>query len=944
MAANILSPGLASTAAHYSGYSDSLVTVLIFLEQDTPAYVAKGRQGHALGTHASEPGVTQALTSINGNLVSDFIDAHSYLFASVESRHWIVPALTVKVPVSRLAQLGMMDGVRRVVENVALDFDQPVKEVTAPSMATGISDGLNQLNVRALWALGYKGQGRLVCSFDTGVEGTHPALASHWRGNTASVSASWFSKVSPGAPVDAAGHGTHTMGVMVGAVNGDTIGVAPGAQWISAGVIDQPGRSLSVTISDILDAFQWALDPDGDPATTDDVPDVILNSWGIPKGLFEPCDNTFYDVVDAVEAAGIVTIFACGNEGPDPMTLRLPADRASTPLNSFSVGAVDGNFQVPNFSSRGPSSCDTTQIKPEVVAPGVLIRSSYKDGTYKYMSGTSMAAPFIAGLVALMRQYNPSATVDQIKNAMIQSCIDVGAPGEDNASGYGFIDVTKLLDFLPAPPSTKISLVNQAVSGDGIAMPGETFELSLTLANPAGNLPNINGTLVPRVDSEATVQNSTVGFFFGTGGTSGIQTLPFTVQASPSLYNGQQIQFDLYLQTGSFAPFDTLTITLPIGIQPAGQVATLNNPDIDLTISEFAQYGLAPGSIFNLNGDGFRYKNSDNLLYEGGIIVARNALQMSTSVRGEDATATSSDFVPTIPFATSNLSDGGRRTTVTMRDYNSTVSIPVEVRQESISYDSYGDEGFVIIRYVLRNVTAEFISGLHFGFVSDFDLPAGNDRYHFNPDQGVVYQTNGVDPAVGLVGLDNIDGFASFSNGPDKRGFTNSEWLDLMTSSVGVDTSDGSDRGFMISSAPIDLEPGDTAVVAFALLAGDNADAILANADAARRRFYVATSVDDGSGGGLPNGFSLHQNYPNPFNPTTTIAFDLPGTAEVTLDIFNIKGQKVVTLINGFRSAGAHSVVWDATSSEGNRVASGVYYYRLRANDVSQTKRMVVLK
>jgi len=133
---------------------------------------------------------------------------------------------------------------------------------------------------------------------------------------------------------------------MVGAVDGDTIGVAPGAEWISAGVIDQPGRSLSMTISDIIEAFQWALDPDGDPTTTDDVPDVILNSWGIPKGLFQPCDDTFYDVVDAVEAAGIVTIFACGNEGPDPMSLRLPADRASTPLNSFTVGAVDGNYQV----------------------------------------------------------------------------------------------------------------------------------------------------------------------------------------------------------------------------------------------------------------------------------------------------------------------------------------------------------------------------------------------------------------------------------------------------------------------------------------------------------------------------------------------------------------------------------------------------------------------
>ena len=117
-----------------------------------------------------------------------------------------------------------------------------------------------------------------------------------------------------------------------------------------------------------------------DANTTSDVPDVILNSWGVPRGLFIPCSQTFWEVIDNVEAAGIVTVFAAGNEGPNPQTMRDPADRAATPLNSFSVGAVDNNKVIGDFSSRGPSSCDTTQIKPEVVAPGVLVRSSSKDG------------------------------------------------------------------------------------------------------------------------------------------------------------------------------------------------------------------------------------------------------------------------------------------------------------------------------------------------------------------------------------------------------------------------------------------------------------------------------------------------------------------------------------------------------------------------------------
>jgi hypothetical protein len=236
------------------------------------------------------------------------------------------------------------------------------------------------------------------------------------------------------------------------------------------------------------------------------------------------------------------------------------------------------------------------------------------------------------------------------------------------------------------------------------------------------------------------------------------------------------------------------------------------------------------------------------------------------------------------------------------------------------------------------------ITGLRFAFVSDFDLPAGNEQYRFDPDQAVMYQENGTDPAVGLIGLTNITGFTSFDNGPAKRGFTNSEWLDLMANGAPIDTSAVGDRGFVISTAAMDMEPGDSVEIAFAILAGDNADILLDNAVAAHDRFFVATDVNDGNDGSLPSGFSLHQNYPNPFNPTTTIAFQLSHPAEVALEVFNIRGQKVVTLIDGFQAAGHHSVEWNATTSHGNKVASGVYYYRLRANEISQTKRMVVLK
>lgn len=94
----------------------------------------------------------------------------------------------------------------------------------------------------------------------------------------------------------------------------------------------------------------------------------------------------------------------------------------------------------------------------------------------------------------------------------------------------------------------------------------------------------------------------------------------------------------------------------------------------------------------------------------------------------------------------------------------------------------------------------------------------------------------------------------------------------------------------------------------------------------------------------LPDGFELEQNYPNPFNPTTTIKFSLPEAEDVLLEVYNINGQRVKTLIDEYKSAGQHSVIWDATNSNGEKVASGIYLYRLTAGEVTTSKKMSLLK
>ena len=368
---------------------------------------------------------------------------------------WISNTISVRAPKEQLQRIATLPEVEGLFPDLPIALIEPLLGDNSTAVTGGPESGLKAIGAPEAWERGYTGAGRLVCNFDTGVDGNHPALSSRFRGNNgASPEASWFDPyTNTDHPADERGHGTHTMGIMCGAEGVDTVGVAIGAEWIAAGVVDRGGK-METTISDILSAFEWAVDPDGDPETFDDVPDVISNSWGVPLSYLPACDQTFWEAIDNVEACGVVVIFAAGNEGPQARSLRTPADRATSPTNSFAVGAIDAHkpdYPIAYFSSRGPSGCDGITIKPEATAPGYSIRSCFLEGEYLNLSGTSMAAPHVAGAVAILRQFKPEATVEEIKTALMFTARDLGPTGEDNTYGWGLIDIPKAMEFLVNP-------------------------------------------------------------------------------------------------------------------------------------------------------------------------------------------------------------------------------------------------------------------------------------------------------------------------------------------------------------------------------------------------------------------------------------------------------------------------------------------------------------
>ncbi len=292
---------------------------------------------------------------------------------------------------------------------------------------------------------GITGQGVTVGNIGTGVMYDHAALVAQYRGNLGGGNFdhnyNWFDLVGgQPAPYDDNGHSTFGIGIVVGDDGGvNQIGVAPGAKWIAVKACSGSG---SCSLSDLHAGFQWMLAPtdlsgnNPDPARR---PHIGLNMWGIGG-----CNTEFQPDLLAWQAAGILPVFPPGGSGPGCMTVGSPAALPE----AVSAGATDSNDVIAPFSSRGPSPCDG-QIKPEVAAPGVNIRSSYGDGGYQVWSGTSMSAAHLAGIAALVLSADPTLSTGDLETIVEETALCIedlscgGTPcpdGANNVYGWGRID------------------------------------------------------------------------------------------------------------------------------------------------------------------------------------------------------------------------------------------------------------------------------------------------------------------------------------------------------------------------------------------------------------------------------------------------------------------------------------------------------------------------
>lgn len=287
-----------------------------------------------------------------------------------------------------------------------------------------------------------RGEGIVVGQSDSGVDGDHPAIAEQYRGYNGSDDYNWFDPWDATAsPNDEGGHGTHTMGSILGSGG---IGVAPEAQWIGCVNLDRNLANPAL----YLDCMQFMLAPfpiGGDPFTDGDptkAAHVMNNSWGCPE--IEGCDpNALLAATDNLRHAGIFVVVSAGNDGPNCETVYAPLSLYDS---VFSVGAIDQSGTLADFSSRGPVTVDGSgRVKPDIVAPGVNVFSSLPENSYGSNSGTSMAGPHVVGVVALIWSAQPEliGDIDATEQLIADTAQPytggtVGCFSNDPANAYGF--------------------------------------------------------------------------------------------------------------------------------------------------------------------------------------------------------------------------------------------------------------------------------------------------------------------------------------------------------------------------------------------------------------------------------------------------------------------------------------------------------------------------
>jgi serine protease len=678
---------------------------------------------------------------------------------------------------------------------------------------------------------------------------------------------------------------------------------------------------------------------DGITYAVDNGADIVNCSWGGPLASFAE-----RDVIAYADSKGVLVVASAGNDH-----MNVSSYPAALPV-VLSVAATDEGDVITDFSNYG--------YYVDVSAPGENFYTAWwKDG-YDWLRGTSFSAPLTAGVAALVKSYHPTWTGRQVGEQVRVSAdpIDVFNPSFAGKLGKGRVNAYQALTL--KSPSIRIDDAEFSEGSDsnhdGDFDLGEEILLTIRLKNylePADNIQVLFNSLDSALVFE---ENSFLASHLGMLETVTNDQNPMKLRISPNAPNEQHVRIEADISAGgSYEDLDSTFFDIL-----NSSYATIEGGEVRMTVSSNGRLGSA-STYLNI-GDGFVFGSEMNLLYEGAFMAAVSVDSVSDAARGLDPGNSPQNWdFSTAPGGEITVQKPGEladeQTSNVFTDEKTDPSLHLGISETAYSFKNAPNADFVLVAYSLYNYTDRPIFGLYAGLFMDWDISylGGQDLGGFDSDLNLAYiydPDSRIHGALQIVSKGIPINYKFIKNAdeiyPEAGGYSDDKKWQHLSGGIRNDTlSEAADYSHVLGVGPVDIQPGDTVMVGYAVLGGEDLTALRNSAAAAMAKWDELLKESAVKGPELNRSlrFGLSANFPNPFNPETTIRYEIAEKCQVRLTVFDVAGREVFRLADQIQEPGRYEVRWQGKTDSGF-APSGVYICRLCAGSFTQTRKMLLLR
>jgi len=721
--------------------------------------------------------------------------------------------------------------------------------------------------------------------------------------------------------VDNSTHGSHVSGCAAASTN-NAVGVASPGFNCKFLPVKCAAQASTTTIDNGYEGITYAADHGCQ---------IINCSWG--GGFFSQLGQ---DVINyATINKNALVLASAGNDNVDspafPAAFQYVTSVAATTASDAKASFSNYNYTV------------------DISAPGNNIYSTVSNNGYTTMSGTSMSSPIAAGAAGIIKSHFPAYNALQVGEQLRVTCDDIyGLATNANFKGRlgkGRINMANSLT--QSLPSVRMNPINFTDGNDDAFVAGDTIKISGDFLNYLAPTNNCTVTLSAQTNPtyvNIINANYTIGAL-NTLATTNNNNAPFKVIVNPAAPPNAVVLFRLSYADGStYTDFQTFELIINVDY-------------INVTINDVYTTITSKGrSCYNGDGQtqglGFVYRDS-SLAYECGLMIGTSTTKVVNTVRNTTATP-DNDFASMVRVAIDNptvISDFDLSGKFNDNNAAASAKLNIEVKHRSFTWNAPGDMNYVMVQYNIKNTSANALSNMYAAIFTDWDIQNYSaNKSDQNPTLklGYSYATTSTQLYAGVKVLsntpfnmyaaDNVTGGGGGINIAD--GFDTSEKYQTMSTSrpqAGV-TGAGNDVINIVSTGPFNVPAGDSIIVAFALIGGDNLVELETGATNAQIRYDAAfptiTTINEN------NNESVFLNvYPNPSNGNVTFNFKLNDTEKVQIVVYDLEGNIVKQITNVKYNTGVNNVQVSLDD-----LPAGVYSCKMTTKDVVINKKLTLVK